>query len=810
MIRHAVISGRDRAALDVAIRDLLEGTGSHPFHPYRVLLQDASGVPALLDIAALRDAALRVGRDPETITPVCPVDLVVDHSIRAEKTGHGSDRYNLTIEYEENAERFGFLRWAEGAFDRLSVFPPGNGIVHQINLERLTSGVVAQNGWIFPETLVGADSHTPMANGLGVLGWGVGGIEATAVMLGHPVDLLLPPVVGLELRGKPRPGLMTMDIALALAKRLRDFGVVGSCLEVFGSGLEHLSVEERATIANMTPEYGSTATLFPLDDMALRYLAATGRSEAAALAGWFLSRMPLLDKANDVNRRYARTLSIDLGAIMPAVAGPSLPHQCNPISNGFSTTRGEQSDILSDGDVVMAAITSCTNTSNPRAMIAAGLLARNAVESGLSVSPRIKTSLSPGSRMVSAYLRRLDLLSPLEKLGFAISGFGCMTCVGNSGELPDNVAKEIRTRKVNVAAILSGNRNFQGRIHPLIRSSYLASPPLVIAYALAGRMDIDLGSEPLATGSHGPVRLADIWPSDSEIEDALKQAAASLSKPSAPVREEWDALPAATGACFPWPSESNYLVEPRFSSSENRGAVLEGARALLLLGDNVTTDHISPVGRIAADSPAGRMLTHLGIPESRFNTYGARRGNAPLMRLGTFANPNVPNRLAGDRPGNWTRHHPSGAFMPIPDAASLYAADETPLIIVAGKQYGIGSARDWAAKGTRELGIAAVLAESFERIHRANLALVGVLPLQWDRPIELAGDEIFHIETAASDLFPGMPLQLRIETPSGSKTVSVICRLDTLNEVALWRGGGFLAQALARDPAEVVRGRAGL
>jgi len=790
LLRH----GGGSAGLD----SLLAGDGELDFRPYRVLMQDYAGLPALLDIAALRAAAADAGRKPETIDLACPAALVVDHSIRTTHTGPGAAERNGADEYADNAERFAFLRWAETAFRRLTVVPPGNGIVHQVNLERLAQVVVDDGAWILPDTLVGTDSHTPMINGLGVLGWGVGGIEATAAMLGLPIAMTAPVVTGVDLRGAPPSGMLATDIALRLAHLLRREGVVGQFLEFFGEGIAHLSVPDRATIANMTPEYGATASLFPVDERTLAYLRETGRPAEAERTQAYARRLGLWADPGDAPRAYRRVITCDLSTMDPAVAGPSLPHQLLALPDvPASLPVPQPSTGLQDGDIVIAAITSCTNTANPAAMITAGLLARNALARGLRVSPHIKTSLSPGSRAVTAYLDRLGLLAPLQEIGFWLAGYGCMTCVGNSGELAPDVAVTIGDTRV--AAVLSGNRNFTGRIHPQVRASYLASPPLVVAFALAGTMRRDLTRDPIAQTPTGSIHLADLWPTPAEVADHMRRAGLGVARDEAFVRDPaWTALPAGSASLFEWPAGSSYLTLPRLEADAPGDTVLAPACPLLVLGDNVTTDHISPVGRIAVDDPAGRYLQGLGVAPDAFNSYGARRGNADVMRRGTFANPSLDNAFAEGRRGAWTRHHPSGEILTVFDATERYAAERVPLVVVGGAAYGTGSARDWAAKGTRALGVRAVVAESFEQIHRTNLALVGVLPLQWlappDPPVQ--GDETLGIDTPSADLAPGATLTLHLTNARGvRRSFAVRCRLDTAFEVACWRAGGMLARA---------------
>ncbi|MEW6645005.1 MAG: aconitate hydratase AcnA [Pseudomonadota bacterium] len=782
-----------------ALDGLLAGHGELGFRPYRVLMQDYAGLPALLDIAALREAAARAGREAVAIDLACPAALVIDHSIRATHTGPGAAERNGAEEYADNTERFVFLRWAEQAFSGLTVVPPGNGIVHQVNLERFGQVVVDDGEWILPDTLIGTDSHTPMINGLGVLGWGVGGLEATAALLGLPIAMTAPVVTGVHLVGSPPPGMLATDIALRLAHLLRREGVVGQFLEFFGDGVTHLAVPDRATIANMTPEYGATASLFPVDAQTLAYLRLTGREADAERTQAHARAFGLWADPGDAPCRFARVITCDLSGMHRAVAGPSLPHQLRELADvpaSLPASCSPSSPDLQDGDIVIAAITSCTNTANPAAMITAGLLARNARARGLRVPERIKTSLSPGSRAVTAYLDKLDLLAPLQAIGFALAGYGCMTCVGNSGDLAPDISAAIGDR--SVVAVLSGNRNFSGRIHPQVKASYLASPPLVVAYALAGSMRLDLTRDAIAQTSAAPVHLADLWPPAAEVADHLRRVGLSSHGGAFVHDAAWSALPVGGTQLFRWPKGSSYLTLPRLDADAPGDAVLAPARPLLVLGDNVTTDHISPVGRIRAGDPAGQYLQGLGVAPDAFNSYGSRRGNAEVMRRGTFANPMLENALAAGRRGAWTRHHPSGGILTVFDAAERYAAADVPLVVVAGAAYGTGSARDWAAKGTRALGIRAVLADSFERIHRTNLALVGVLPLQWLAPPDppVGGDETLVIDMPSSELRPGATLTVRLTDDRGDcRSLAVRCRLDTAFEIDCWRAGGMLARA---------------
>jgi aconitate hydratase len=791
-------AGDTEAAVEL-LSGLLGRREAVPFRPRRVIMQDAAGLPALLDIAGLRDISVAAGGEPSAVKLHCQADLVVDHSTTISFTGPGAVRRNLDTEYAHNAERYAFLRWAEQALNGLRIFPPGEGIIHQINLERIGAPVVSDGGWVIPDTVIGTDSHTPMINGLGVLGWGVGGLEATAAMLGNTIWLPPPRILGVRLSGRPATGTLITDIALRLTERLRRENVVECYLEFLGEGVQSLSVPDRATLSNMTPEYGASAALFPADEATIAYLQQTGRAEAAYLTREYLQLAPsgIVDDTT-----YERIIDFDLSEVRATVSGPSLPHQalslCDvPATLPVPPAKGTNAAVLDHGSVVLAAITSCTNTSNPHAMVAAGLLARNAVRRGLNLPSHVRASFSPGSQSVPAYLDALGLLEDLETIGFWLVGFGCMTCVGNSGELDPAVASQVVESRLNVAAVLSGNRNFESRIHPLIRSNFLASPPLVIAYALAGTVSRDLEREPVAIVSGEAIFLRDIWPDRSEIDAFVNRIPESAYHQNNPAQHLWDMVPKQSGPLFPWADNSTYLLRPEVRLDRPKGRVLEVARALLILGDAVTTDHISPVGRIAADSPAGQYLRALGMKPAEFNTYGSRRGNAPVMRLGTFANPRLANVLADGSLGWITKHLPDGAMMTIPEAATRYEAEGTPLVIIAGENYGTGSARDWAAKGTRALGIRAVLARSFERIHRSNLILVGVLPVEWqDRP-PLNGSETFAIDLPVTDLRPGGELNIKVSAADGRITLhKAVCRLDTPAELEIWLQGGLMAAAV--------------
>ena len=818
-----------------------------PFKPARVLLQDFTGVPAVVDLAAMRSAVQRLHGDPARINPLIPVDLVIDHSVQVDRFGSpAAYGQNIQWEFQRNRERYEFLRWGQKAFASFRVVPPGVGIVHQVNLEFLAKVVFLREdeaGRVaLPDTLVGTDSHTTMINGLGVLGWGVGGIEAEAVMLGQPFYMLAPEVVGCEITGRLPPGATATDVVLTLTQMLRKEGVVGKFVEYFGPGVATMKVAERALLANMAPEYGATMGFFSVDRETLAYLRETGRSEAEVqLVERYCQEQQLFRSDDMPVPNYTKTLSLDLGAIEPCVAGPKRPQDRVPLraakqsfrqalraplkDRGYALAEDQmqrtaevgqrgRASTIGHGAVVIAAITSCTNTSNPSVMLAAGLLARKAVEKGLSVPPHVKTSLAPGSRVVTDYLQELDLEKPLERLGFHTVGYGCTTCIGNSGPLPDAVADAIGEKNLVAAAVLSGNRNFEGRIHPLVKANYLASPPLVVAYALAGTIDIDLTSEPLGTGAGGqPVYLRDIWPSAQEVDAAVVRAVrpemfraryATIFE----ANDTWNAIPAADSQLYPWDPGSTYIQEPPFllEMAVEPGPIrpVRGARVLVALGDSVTTDHISPAGTIAASSPAGRYLQGLGVQPVDFNTYGARRGNDRVMTRGTFANIRIRNLLAPGTEGGVTRHLPDGTLMSIYDAAMQYKAEGVPLLVLAGNEYGAGSSRDWAAKGTQLLGVRAVLAAGYERIHRSNLVGMGVLPLElpagktWES-LGLGGDETFDVPDLDDRLQPGGPLTIRATNAAGEvREFRVTARIDTPVEQQYYRHGGILPMVLRK------------
>jgi aconitate hydratase len=815
------------------------------FMPARVLLQDFTGVPAVVDLAAMRSALARAGGDPQRIDPLVPVDLVVDHSVQVDRFGD-ADSYaaNLHREYQRNGERYELLRWAQQAFHGFRVVPPGMGIVHQVNLEYLASVVLTRDEIALPDTLVGTDSHTTMINGIGVLGWGVGGIEAEAVMLGQPLFLLTPIVVGVEFHNALQPGVTATDLVLTLTEMLRKHGVVNKFVEFCGAGLSSMSAADRATLSNMSPEYGATAALFPVDDQTLRYLRESGRSaEHVELVERYTREQGMFRTDESTTPVFTELLELDLAAVEPSLAGPRRPQdrvQLSAVRESFEAVYeksertnddlsrwndeggqppGNAPEVeapevpLDDGAVVIAAITSCTNTSNPSVMLGAGLLARNAVARGLQVPDYVKTSLAPGSRVVTDYLERAGLLRSLDALGFNLVGFGCTTCIGNSGPLPDPVAATITEEDLAVAAVLSGNRNFEGRIHPQVKAAYLASPPLVVAFALAGTVRRDLRSEPLGRGSDGSdVYLRDIWPSDEDVEEAMRRALSSdlFSREYARIfdgDENWQQLSSPSGAMFLWNPDSTYVREPPFFEGDVITAPpspsdILGARCLALLGDSITTDHISPAGSIARVSPAAAYLREHGVELADFNTYGSRRGNHEVMMRGTFANIRLRNALAGGVEGGVTRDHETGEVIPIYDAAMRYAERGVPLVVIAGREYGSGSSRDWAAKGTLLLGVRAVIAESFERIHRSNLVGMGVLPLQFRSgenaaSLGLDGTEKYVISGIAEGLTPGKPLTVTAQSDDGAeKRLTVIARVDSDTDIEYYRNGGILPLVL--------------
>src|SRR5579859_381558 len=812
-----------------------------PFMPARVILQDFTGVPAVVDLAAMRDAMSALGGDPTRINPLVPADLVIDHSVVVDMFGSSlAFARNVEREYERNGERYALLRWAQQAFNNFRVVPPGTGICHQVNLEYLASVVMTkeEDGTpvAYPDTLIGTDSHTTMINGLGVLGWGVGGIEAEAVLLGQPLYLLLPTVVGMRFTGKLKEGVTGTDLVLTVTQRLRAHGVVGKFVEFFGPGVSALPLAQRATIANMSPEYGATAGLFPVDDETLRYLRNTARPDRVVdLVERYTKAQGLFRTDTAPEPQYSELLELDLSTVEPSLAGPKRPQDRVAMrelkesfraaypglmeGNGAAATDGHAGP--GHGSVAIAAITSCTNTSNPALLVGAGLLARNAVQKGLSVKPWVKTSLAPGSRAVTDYLHDAGLLSFLEQLKFNLVGYGCTTCIGNSGPLPDEVASTITDQNLTVAAVLSGNRNFEGRIHPQVKANYLASPPLVVAYALAGTVDIDLDREPLGTDKSGAaVYLRDIWPSDREVADEIEKSV----RPQLFARsygdvftgdERWRSLPVPTGDLYDWDAESTYVQEPPFftdlAAEPGPLSDVHGARVLAMLADSVTTDHISPAGNIPRTSPAGQYLIAHDVRPDEFNSYGSRRGNDRVMVRGTFGNIRLRNELSPGKEGDWTVHLPDGEEMRIFQAAERYREEGVPLLVIAGKEYGTGSSRDWAAKGTLLLGVKAVIAESFERIHRSNLVGMGVLPLQFvngqtRETLGLTGREVFDIDGIADNLTPGKLLSVRALKEDGTESrFSAQVRIDSPVEVDYHRHGGILQYVLRRLASEHVQ-----
>ena len=853
------------------------------FLPARVLLQDFTGVPCVADLAAMRDAVHRMGGDPVKVNPLQPVELVIDHSVQVDYFGSaGAFRQNAQLEFERNRERYLFLRWAQKAFRNFRVVPPDTGIVHQVNLESLARVVFGarQNGraLLYPDTLVGTDSHTTMINGIGVLGWGVGGIEAEAAMLGQPVSMLIPEVVGFRLQGRLGEGVTATDLVLTITEMLRRKGVVGKFVEFYGPGLAHLTAADRATISNMAPEYGATVAIFPVDEQTLTYLRLTGRSqEQLRQVEIYSKEQGLFVTPDSPEARYSDTLELDLAAVEPSLAGPRRPQDrvplrqvkekflevleqmqkaapprpagrrdgdgkpqslpVNPLQRhdeidaSASTAQhavvlqggaepaaaavhlAEEPEELRHGSVVIAAVTSCTNTSNPSVMVGAGLLAKKAVERGLQRKPWVKTSLAPGSKVVTEYLSETGLLPYLEKLGFYLVGYGCTTCIGNSGPLPEAVAKQVKEKQLVVVSVLSGNRNFEGRIQPLVRANYLTSPPLVVAYAIAGCMDLDIYREPLAQDPQGqPVYLREIWPTQKEIQEAIASSvrAELFQQANADAfsgDESWNSLGVPEGDLFAWDPESTYIKRPPFFEDDltlEPAPVpdIRGARVLAVLGDSVTTDHISPAGAIPADGPAGKYLIAREVQPRDFNSFGARRGNHEVMIRGTFGNIRLRNLLVPGTEGNWTLHLPAGERLSIFDAAMKYADEGVPLLVLAGKEYGSGSSRDWAAKGARLLGVRAVIAESFERIHRSNLVGMGVLPLQFHdgesaSSLGLTGQEVYDLEGVSADLAPRKQLTVRArDTKDGEKTFTVTARIDTPQELLYFQHGGILPYVL--------------
>jgi aconitate hydratase A / 2-methylisocitrate dehydratase len=828
------------------------------FAPARVLLQDFTGVPAVVDLAAMRDGIVRLGGDPNRVNPLQPVELVIDHSVQVDYFGRqDAFQLNAELEFSRNRERYAFLRWGQDAFRNFRVVPPDTGIVHQVNLEYLARVIMSsdtpEGAMAYPDTLVGTDSHTTMVNGLGVVGWGVGGIEAEAAMLGQPISMLIPRVLGFRLTGEMLEGATATDLVLTITERLRKHGVVGKFVEFFGTGLEHLTIADRATLGNMCPEYGATIAIFPIDEMTLDYLRLTGRDDLRVqLVEAYAKAQGLFRVAGAPEPVYSETIELDLSTVEPSLAGPKRPqdrvslkhaksgfqaslasmmaataqpakkgaeaggsaHVSATVGTGGAVAVAEVAEVatqLDHGSVVIAAITSCTNTSNPSVMIGAGLVAKKAIERGLKRQPWVKTSLAPGSKVVTEYLRKSGLEHYLDELGFNLVGYGCTTCIGNSGPLPDEVSAEVDARNLVVVSVLSGNRNFEGRIQQQVRANYLASPPLVVAYALAGRMTLDLTTEPIGIDKTGePVYLRDLWPTEREIQETMLSAVTSdmFRQQYADVftgDERWRNLKVPTGDRFAWERDSTYIRNPPFFehiTMETAPVVdITGARVLALLGDSITTDHISPAGSIKKDSPAGKYLIAHGVEAKDFNSYGARRGNHEVMMRGTFANVRLRNQLAPGTEGGWTTYMPAGEVMSIYDAAMKYKDAGVPLLVIAGKEYGSGSSRDWAAKGTLLLGVEAVVAESFERIHRSNLVNMGVLPLQFQSgataaSLGLTGRETYELVGIAQGLKPGGVITVRAIGDGAPIEFEAIARIDTPEELVAFRHGGILPYVL--------------
>ena len=845
--------GRDVSEADVVALAQWPSGAAAPiaFMPGRVLMQDFTGVPAVVDLAALRSAVARSGADPKRVNPFIPVDLVIDHSVQVDRFG-SADSYaaNLEWEYRRNRERYALLNWAQQAFEGFRVVPPGMGICHQVNLEHLGRVVSTRDGWVFPDTLVGTDSHTPMINGLGILGWGVGGIEAEAAMLGQPMFLPKPIVVGVRTRGTLPIGTTATDLVLTLTQMLRAHGVVGKFVEFFGPGLSALGIADRATLSNMSPEFGATSTFFPVDSNTLSYLKLTGRGALVDLVERYTREQGLFRSDPDPEPLFNEVLDVDLESVEPSVAGPKRPQDRVPLagvresfkaafagvefpveSKVIARLVGEggspagevlesppehmeqpsEAASLRDGSVVIAAITSCTNTSNPSVMIAAGLLARNAVRAGLQCQPWVKTSLAPGSRVVTQYLDKAGLTPYLEKLGFNLVGYGCTTCIGNSGPLPAEIADVVTNKGLTVAAVLSGNRNFEGRIHGQVKASYLASPPLCVAYALAGTVMCDLTEDPLGTGPDGqPVYLKDLWPTAEEVGSLV---ASSVSSDQFDLEygrifegdEKWKSMPAPTGTLFDWDLDSTYVREPPYFLELGLPAPpsdVAGARVLALFGDSITTDHISPAGAITVNSPAGQYLVEHSVAPAEFNSFGSRRGNHEVMMRGTFGNIRLRNLMVPGVEGPWTIHVPTGERLSIYDAAMRYQQDGTPLVVIAGKEYGAGSSRDWAAKGSALLGVKAVIAQTYERIHRSNLVCMGVLPLQFEegdsaQSLGLTGVESFFITGISNDITPRQSAAVSALRQDGSRVqFETTVRIDAPAEVEYFRNGGILQMVL--------------
>ena len=802
------------------------------YRPARVLLQDYTGIPAVADLAAMRDTVKEKNKDPNKINPLSSVDLVIDHSVQVDKFAtKNSLKENVDIEFDRNFERYSFLKWGQQAFDNFRIVPPGTGICHQVNLEYLSKVVwnekFEDKEYLFPDTLVGTDSHTTMVNGLSVLGWGVGGIEAEAGMLGQPISMLIPEVIGFEMKNKLPEGTTATDLVLTVVKMLRDKGVVGKFVEFYGEGLKNLTLADRATIANMAPEYGATCGFFPIDEETLKYLEFSGRSKENINIVEKYAKEQNLWASNDIV--FTDTLTLDMSTVVPTISGPKRPQDkvllsdasknfikvyedvCKKTNPTIAKIQGEDFEIK-DGDILIAAITSCTNTSNPNVLIGAGLLAKNAIEKGLNVKPWVKTSLAPGSQVVTDYLDKAGLSKYLDRLGFNLVGYGCTTCIGNSGPLPDNISNAVKENNIYAVSVLSGNRNFEGRISPLVKANYLASPPLVVAYAIAGSMRIDLYKDPLGKDSNGKnIYLKDIWPTNQEIEDTLRESLnpemfinrySNVSKGP----EQWQKIKVDKGSIYNWEENSTYVKKPPFF--ENLSDKPEGfkeikhARPLLILGDMVTTDHISPAGSIQKESPTGNYFMKHQILPKDYNSYGSRRGNHEVMMRGTFANIRIKNEMAPGTEGGFTKLYPDEKVMPIYDAVVEYKKRGVDLVVIGGKEYGTGSSRDWAAKGTKLLGIKAVIAESFERIHRSNLIGMGILPLQFiesmnRQNLSLKGSELISILGLEKGINPGDQLNVEIKYATGDiKKIKMLCRIDTKNELEYYKNGGILQYVL--------------
>nr|WP_269800919.1 aconitate hydratase AcnA [Aliidiomarina celeris] len=857
LLRHEDGSTVKKEDIEAVAAWLKNKSSSHEieYRPARVLMQDFTGVPAVVDLAAMRDAVAKAGLPANKINPLSAVDLVIDHSVMVDKFGSDSAfEENVKIEMERNKERYEFLRWGQKAFNNFRVVPPGTGICHQVNLEYLAqvawTGEMDGRTYVYPDTLVGTDSHTTMINGLGVLGWGVGGIEAEAAMLGQPISMLIPEVIGFRLDGALKEGITATDLVLTVTQMLRKKGVVGKFVEFYGPGLKHLPLADRATIANMAPEYGATCGFFPVDEETVRYLRLSGRDESVIERVEAYSKAQGMWRTDDQEPDFTDSLELDMSTVEPSLAGPKRPQDrvsVPKLRENFdlllnsmnvsvddemggveSLTKAQLDDStavpiegtdhkLSHGDVVIAAITSCTNTSNPSVMLAAGLVAKKAVEKGLQRKPWVKSSLAPGSKVVTDYLKAAGLEEYLDALGFDLVGYGCTTCIGNSGPLPDDVAKAVEKGDLVVSSVLSGNRNFEGRIHPLVKANWLASPPLVVAFALAGSTRMDLSKDALGTDKDGnPVYLKDIWPTNEEIQNAVKQVTSEMFTTQYGAvfdgDEHWQALEIPDSETYDWQEDSTYVANPPFFEGIDKPAAepedIQGARVLAVFGDTITTDHISPAGAIKADSPAGKYLQEQGVAVSDFNSFGSRRGNHEVMMRGTFANIRIKNLMLDGVEGGFTRYMPAGEQMPIYDAAMKYQSENTPLVILAGKEYGTGSSRDWAAKGTRLLGVKAVIAESYERIHRSNLVGMGVLPLQFAegesaQSLGLDGSEQIDILGLNADIKPGQRFNVKASKDDGTTVeFEVLCRIDTANEIRYFLSGGILHHVLRQLIAE--------